>query len=96
MRILLCAAALLLSLISIHSFTRPFVARNGGRVTTRNSYLEMSAEGGKIVVSGIGKEEEDEFMLNLLNEQVGLCASVTFFCYILGGCPLFSSGRSSF
>ena len=30
-------------------------------------------------MSGIGKEEEDEFMLNLLNEQVGLCASVTFF-----------------
>lgn len=25
---------------------------------------------GKIVVTGIGKVDEDEFMLNLLNEQV--------------------------
>ena len=26
--------------------------------------------GGKILVTGIGKVDEDEFMLNLLNEQV--------------------------
>lgn len=38
--------------------------------------LQLSASGsdqnygGKIVVSGIGEREEDEFMLNLLNEQV--------------------------
>lgn len=25
---------------------------------------------GKIIVTGIGKVDEDEFMLNLLNEQV--------------------------
>ena len=30
----------------------------------------MKQLGGKIVVSGIGSREEDEFLLNLLNEQV--------------------------
>ena len=32
----------------------------------------MNQLGGKIVVSGIGEKGEDEFMLNLLNEQVKL------------------------
>ena len=32
----------------------------------------MAAEslGGKVIVTGIGRIEDDEFMLNLLNEQV--------------------------
>jgi hypothetical protein len=32
--------------------------------------LQMVATGGKIIVSGIGQLDEDEFLLNLLNEQV--------------------------
>ena len=34
------------------------------------------AHGGRIVVSGIGSSENDEFMLNLLNEQVRITALV--------------------
>ena len=36
------------------------------------------ALGGKIVVSGIGSSENDEFMLNLLNEQVSVAVGVSF------------------
>ena len=36
----------------------------------------LMAHGGKIVVSGIGSSENDEFMLNLLNEQVRITALV--------------------
>ena len=32
--------------------------------------------GGKVVITGIGKYEEDEFMLTLLNEQVCLHISL--------------------
>lgn len=32
--------------------------------------VSKSPFSGKIVVTGIGKVDEDEFMLNLLNEQV--------------------------
>lgn len=49
------------------------------RRAVQSSSLLMSVEGGKIVVSGIGKVEEDEFMLNLLNEQVRDHALVCFF-----------------
>ena len=47
-----------------------FVSRFPATVTrtSRSSILAMS--GGKIIVSGIGQVDEDEFMLNLLNEQV--------------------------
>jgi hypothetical protein len=31
---------------------------------------EIPGLGGKIVISGIGKVDEDEFALNLFNEQV--------------------------
>ena len=30
----------------------------------------MNQLGGKVIVSGIGEQGDDEFMLNLLNEQV--------------------------
>lgn len=44
---------------------------NNNRARSLNA-LHMSAPslGGKIVISGIGGVEQDEFMLNLLNEQV--------------------------
>jgi len=32
--------------------------------------VSKSPFSGKIIVTGIGKVDEDEFMLNLLNEQV--------------------------
>lgn len=38
--------------------------------TTTNADLTCKTLGGKVVVSGIGEVEEDEFMLSLLNEQV--------------------------
>lgn len=79
----LCAVALLGLFASIDAFSVRIGSRYGGRVSSRNSYLEMAAEGGKIVVSGIGKLEEDEFMLNLLNEQVSLAAHLSFLFIIL-------------
>lgn len=61
--------AVLACVLSICAAFAPFALKSGGR-TGRAMNLEMAAEGGKIVVSGIGKVEQDEFMLNLLNEQV--------------------------
>jgi hypothetical protein len=37
--------------------------------------MTFGASGGKVVVSGIGEVDEDEFFLNLLNEQVSLSSS---------------------
>lgn len=63
-------AKLLLTLISMASAFRSIV-----RSRTRSSSLlagaDVAAElGGKVVVTGIGEVDEDEFMLTLLNEQV--------------------------
>jgi hypothetical protein len=35
--------------------------------------------GGKVVVSGIGKVDEDEFLLTLLNDQVYLSTNIRIF-----------------
>ena len=61
---------LLLALLFVQTHTFSMYPRLTARTSTRTSRLEMKAPGGKIVVSGIGSVEEDEFMLNLLNEQV--------------------------
>ena len=50
-------------LTSSHSFKKL------SRAVQASRELSM-ALGGRIVVSGIGSSENDEFMLNLLNEQV--------------------------
>ena len=61
---------LLLVLLFVQTHTFSMYPRLTARTSTRTSRLERKAPGGKIVVSGIGSVEEDEFMLNLLNEQV--------------------------
>lgn len=44
----------------------------------RDNYLVDTEIRGKVVVSGIGEFEEDEFMLELLNRQVS-CIVLVFF-----------------
>ena len=51
--------------------------RKSSRAVHAPHRLSM-ALGGKIVVSGIGSSENDEFMLNLLNEQVSVAVGVSF------------------
>jgi hypothetical protein len=44
--------------------------------------VSKSPFSGKIIVTGIGKVDEDEFMLNLLNEQVQfLTPTLQHHCY---------------
>ena len=62
---LLCAGALGFSPLALRSF------RKSSRAVQAPLGLSM-ALGSKIVVSGIGSSENDEFMLNLLNEQVSV------------------------
>jgi hypothetical protein len=64
---LLCSCDAFRPLILSHSFSK------SSRAVQAPRELSM-ALGGKIVVSGIGESENDEFMLNLLNEQVRISA----------------------
>lgn len=64
------ALAVLVCLVAEVVCFSPFSLKSGSRTSRNVRIIEMAAQGGKIVVSGIGKVEEDEFMLNLLNEQV--------------------------
>ena len=71
-------------LLVVHSFFTLSAAFFGGSRTVSHTHrlVSMSDNGakpipavmkklsGKILVSGIGSNNEDEFMLNLLNEQV--------------------------
>lgn len=50
--------------------THAFVARFPAVSTRTQTRSVMAMSAGKIIVSGIGQVDEDEFMLNLLNEQV--------------------------
>jgi hypothetical protein len=59
---LLCAA-------SIKAF-RPFSGNKFQLTALNNNRINADGLGGKVVVSGIGEKDEDEFMLTLLNEQV--------------------------
>lgn len=42
----------------------------------RSTTSSIPGLGGKLIITGIGKVDEDEFTLNLFNEQVALC--ITF------------------
>ena len=39
----------------------------------RSTTSSIPGLGGKLIITGIGKVDEDEFTLNLFNEQVALC-----------------------
>jgi hypothetical protein len=43
----------------------------------------LSGLGGKVVVTGIGKSDDDEFMLNLLNEQVVLIFELSYHPFLI-------------
>ena len=53
--------------VSINSLP---LANNNYRSRRSSLNMVLPTHGGKIIVSGIGNVDQDEFMLNLLNEQV--------------------------
>ena len=72
---MLAIVCLLALAAEVFSFKFPTVPKTTHTLQSPGTSLRMTKNtipglGGRVVVSGIGYLDEDEFMLNLLNEQV--------------------------